>query len=312
MDTQIDFTKLSNKSIMLLWLLDYDISHNPIDIFLTMKYYDIPFSFFFWKYVARAKLASMTADKIYSSLVEMNVVSIENFNHDSKVLMEIIQLVDKHGGLTPAGNITGKLIDQLDKIVPYITDQGVMHKIHRGQPVPDPEKGRPYINWKQCKYFGCNMCFNTADGLIDHLKYYSCYTERFHWYHEFIVMNHLLTPEKVIKDNMTACPSLLCSKYKFNTPEDLIQHFIELGIEPFWEPGMVVMPNNLFTSFNTIEISKGKFYIAEECIVCLSEKPNIINIPCMHKIYCIDCWLEGNFNKCAVCKFNIERVIPNA
>lgn len=311
-EEQIDLTKLSNKTIMLLWLLDYDISYNPLDIFITMKYYDIPFFLFFWKYVSRSKLSNVSFDKIYSDLVELNIIDIKNLDDDCKVLLEIIKIVDKHNGLIPSSKIKLKLINQLDTIVQYITDETLMEKIHKGQPIPDPENGRPYINWKQCKYFGCDKYFNTADNLIKHLEHFSCYTERFHWHHESIVQEHNLTPEKVKKYNMTNCPSILCSKYKFETSEDLIKHFTELGIEPFWKKGMVIIPSNPFTSFNPTEIRIDNIFIAEECVVCLSEKPNIISMPCMHKIYCIDCWYIGKFNKCAICTSKIDRAIPSA
>lgn len=306
----VDLLNLSNKIIMLLWLLDYDISHYPLDIFLTMKYYDIPFPFFFWKYVSRSKLTNIPIDKIYDNLFDMNIIDTNNFDDDIKTLLEIINIIDKHKGLIPASQITQKLIDQLGVIVPYVTNETIMEKIHTGQPIPDPEKGRPYIDWKQCKYFGCNKSFDNANELIKHLVKYSCYIERFHWHHEAIVKSKNLTPEKVIENNMISCPSIICSKYKFKSSGDLINHFIELGIEPFWEKGMVILPNNPFTSFTSTEIKKINVYNSDECLVCLSDKPKLVNLPCMHKIYCIGCWIEGKFNKCAVCTFKVDKVIP--
>ena len=47
----------------------------------------------------------------------------------------------------------------------------------------------------------------------------------------------------------------------------------------------------------------------EECSVCLTNTPNIINIPCLHLSICQECEEKGKFKKCITCRKSINRKI---
>ena len=47
----------------------------------------------------------------------------------------------------------------------------------------------------------------------------------------------------------------------------------------------------------------------EECCICLTNTPNIINIPCLHLSICQECEEKGKFKKCITCRKSINRKI---
>ena len=47
----------------------------------------------------------------------------------------------------------------------------------------------------------------------------------------------------------------------------------------------------------------------EECSICLTNTPNIINIPCLHLTICKECEEKGKFKKCVTCRKSINRKI---
>ena len=50
-------------------------------------------------------------------------------------------------------------------------------------------------------------------------------------------------------------------------------------------------------------------FISYNCSVCLSMKPNILNIPCLHLAICHRCEEIGKLLRCVVCRKKIERKI---
>ena len=50
-------------------------------------------------------------------------------------------------------------------------------------------------------------------------------------------------------------------------------------------------------------------FISDKCSACLSEKPNILNIPCLHLSICNKCEEVGKLIRCLVCREKIERKI---
>ena len=50
-------------------------------------------------------------------------------------------------------------------------------------------------------------------------------------------------------------------------------------------------------------------FTLDNCSVCLSKKPNILNIPCLHLAICCSCEEEGNLLRCVVCRKRIVRKI---
>ena len=55
------------------------------------------------------------------------------------------------------------------------------------------------------------------------------------------------------------------------------------------------------------DISKIKIYSIDECVVCLTEKPNVIFLPCGHQCTCLTCYnMISNVHKdCSLCKKKI-------
>ena len=50
-------------------------------------------------------------------------------------------------------------------------------------------------------------------------------------------------------------------------------------------------------------------FIYNNCSVCLSMKPDILNIPCLHLAICRSCEETGKLLRCVVCRKKIERKI---
>ena len=52
-------------------------------------------------------------------------------------------------------------------------------------------------------------------------------------------------------------------------------------------------------------------FISDNCSVCLSMKPNILNIPCLHLAICHKCEEIGKLLRCVVCRKKIEKKNKN-
>ena len=50
-------------------------------------------------------------------------------------------------------------------------------------------------------------------------------------------------------------------------------------------------------------------FTSDNCSVCLSKKPNILNIPCLHLAICCSCEEAGYLLRCVVCRKRIVRKI---
>ena len=50
-------------------------------------------------------------------------------------------------------------------------------------------------------------------------------------------------------------------------------------------------------------------FISDNCSVCLTVKPNILFLPCLHQSVCYQCEKVGKLLKCSVCRENIERKV---
>ena len=50
-------------------------------------------------------------------------------------------------------------------------------------------------------------------------------------------------------------------------------------------------------------------FISDNCSVCLSMKPDILNIPCLHLAICHKCEEIGKLLRCVVCRKKVERKI---
>jgi hypothetical protein len=114
-------------------------------------------------------------------------------------------------------------------------------KAHRGYPLPHPQLGRPRLKMLTCLYPQCGRVFASDFDLDNHLRAerQADHVPRFHRSHHDFVTSNDLTPEWIRREKLLKCPSLVCAQrgHTFATPDDLIYHFEELGIESFWKPG---------------------------------------------------------------------------
>lgn len=311
-DKNTNFVKLdnlSNKILTGLWLLDYDICYDPLSIYNTFYFHKIPIELFYWKLIYRLRVQGKKMDEIYTELIKLGVIDIDNFENDSSVILELIEIINIDTPLKPVSGITNQIISYLDKIINQ--EINIQKEIHVGQPLPDAKNGRPYIHWKKCYYNNCGKSFHSGQDLISHLEKYGCYSERFHWHHEACIDSQKLTPQKIKSLNIIKCPSMICSKNaNIKTCDDVIDHLTELGIHPFWTPGAIIKSKSKIFNTDVKELTDVQVYDSQDCVVCLVDKPNLINLPCHHKIYCLECSQHGQFTKCSLCNRKIDYVIP--
>ena len=50
-------------------------------------------------------------------------------------------------------------------------------------------------------------------------------------------------------------------------------------------------------------------FAIDKCCICLTEKPDIIFVPCLHKKVCLQCEEKGKLTKCPTCRLMIFRKI---
>ncbi len=183
-------------------------------------------------------------------------------------------------------------------------------KEHVGQPNPDPELGRPRLEWHFCQYSNCKKKFSSANKLVEHLINVNAYTRGFHSCHENSVKLSGLTPDKVISENITVCPGYICENKKFAKPEDLIEHLQELGIEPFWQKGMGF--NSKTNRKKLPDIKSNQMYLVDSCVICLDNPVQIFIAKCGHQVYCIDCLKRSSKNNCPICRCKVDMFLPYA
>ena len=50
-------------------------------------------------------------------------------------------------------------------------------------------------------------------------------------------------------------------------------------------------------------------FTSDNCIICFTSKPNILNFPCLHISLCEDCEEIGRFLNCSICRKEIQRKV---
>ena len=50
-------------------------------------------------------------------------------------------------------------------------------------------------------------------------------------------------------------------------------------------------------------------FASDNCIICCLEKPNILNLPCLHISICESCEKIGKLTKCSICRMVIQRKV---
>ena len=50
-------------------------------------------------------------------------------------------------------------------------------------------------------------------------------------------------------------------------------------------------------------------FVTDKCCICLTEKPEIVLVPCLHKSVCLQCEEKGKLTKCPTCRRMITKKI---
>lgn len=289
---------LSDKERLFIWLyFPYDvgeINKTIEDIVNLGKVYGIVDNVLLYKIIEYYHNKNLNKEQIIEKLYQHKFINVDT-------LHKVIEIIDKII-LTPVNSLDDITLNKIIVIAKQYNSQIT----HDGYPTPDKVNGRPCLQWCECYYDGCHKLYDDPAGLRKHLETLGKHTWGFHCQHEKAIHNLQLTPEKVINNNMTKCPSITCDKSNYNfTPEELCHHFKLLGLKPFWKQGDLVLQPKRFITDDSFQ----KIYTSEECIICNNEdiRPSILFLPCNHCVTCINCYKE--FNKCPVCRQNITTIL---
>jgi hypothetical protein len=262
------------------------------------------FEFVLWKNINQDQMIKMFCKKL-------------NLDLDDENLEESKSSIEKYLKIIGERKITFKLYDydEVYKKVNKILSTGIIKLnnddvSHTGQPIPDPIKGRPQLDWGFCQYDGCKKSFSNCSGLVSHLIKCNVYTQGYHTSHEHGVNYNNLTIDKVINSNITKCPSWMCEIKNFGTAQELVQHLQLLGIKPFWKQGMTFCIES--SKRKILEIDPDKKYINDTCVLCLDNPAEIIINKCGHQVYCIDCVCKANKINCPICRGKVDMFLPYA
>ena len=50
-------------------------------------------------------------------------------------------------------------------------------------------------------------------------------------------------------------------------------------------------------------------FVSDNCVICCLEKPNILNLPCLHISTCESCEKIGELTKCSICRMVIQKKV---
>lgn len=294
------------KKELILWYMNADkIKLNEKEIYEYSQLYGIPFQIFLKKLLER--LIATEIDKETAIEILLTKFNLQLGENAQDYVLELFNTLPP-SKIVHRSNIIKKGTWELFKKINAIDIPNKIN-IHNGQPLPDPEKGRPFINWRRCCHENCGKIFNSDDALITHLKQNKVYTPKYHKLHEDIVQEMNLTPDLIKSKGMKRCPSYIC---KINTDNEnkLIEHFQRLGIKPFWEEGMNLKKEEKDPYFD----SDIKIFDCQECVICYETSPNIIFDKCLHVCYCIECYQKyiekNNVLKCPVCRETYDKIYP--
>ena len=216
-------------------------------------------------------------------------------NYDINLLKSIVEEEVEY----PKNNRDEEIVDKIDELA------GKYQSIsdHSGYPMPDKWLGRPHLDWCECYYYDCHQSFSSPLSLKNHLIKFGKYIYGLYRFHEIAVTFNQLTPEKVLKNKIRRCPSILCDKkHSHFSPSELCDHFKSLGIKPFWQEGIELkMPNSGKELFKPI-------FIYNECLICRDRVPSVICFPCYHYCICLNC--HEQISRCPLCRTIIKKAIP--
>ncbi|AYV80972.1 MAG: hypothetical protein Harvfovirus12_8 [Harvfovirus sp.] len=220
-------------------------------------------------------------------------------------------------------------VKKLKEVVPVVVSKKDL-MIHKGYPEPHPIDGMVSLELMECYYKGCHRFFGSIESLKGHLIDNNAYIHGMHKSHENITCVEIgwgyKSPVEIIKKNgLTQCPALICNKKnQVFTTDELVYHFQELGIRPYWTAewkAKVVeekAPTGKAPSEKPIVVLNEMMNIIDEglesslCICCLNNSRNIVFFPCNHQIICFDCEKQLESTNCLICKEVIRYRFPTA
>ncbi len=297
---QLDF--LDDKQKLFIWLYfpyDVDDIDKTLGLMLGLgRKYSISNTILFRKTIEYLNIKGYPKEEIIKKLEEHGFIYNHNIAKTHETIDEIIS--------NPTHDLDVETLEKLINLTNLYICKGQGNCDHSGYPLVDEENGRPRMGWCVCYFEGCFKKFWNADELRVHLKDLGKYKYGFHVYHEAAVVQYKITPEKIIDEKITKCPSIVCDKANYDfTPEELCEHLTLLGIDPFWKPGMKVIPPP-----KKIEGIFDKIYVGDECLICMEEdvKPSVLLLPCNHCCMCVKCYKKSN--KCPICRKEIVNAVP--
>jgi hypothetical protein len=277
------------------------------DVAKFSKKYNIPEKVIFNKYAVYLKNQNKTPEEILNELLKY---------YDDVEPDILANLLRDECAVPPSPE---EIFNALELMKPFknISVYGSSAS-HDTYPELDIIKGRPYINWKECYHTACHKTYASEMLLKEHLTLCNALTHRFHTAHEEIVEHQKLTPEIILKQNMTKCPSVICDIKNFKTPKDLVRHFKLLGVKPFWIEGTTTAnileetakQNRIVNDIQFIGGTLQQVYSVESCIVCFEHKPFIMFVSCCHHVCCFNCFTRFKPRECFICKKKIEFIVP--
>lgn len=293
--------------LFISWLYVPHDKMNIADVVRMGKEYGVPLRIIFNKYAVYLKNKHKTNEEIKIELLKYYDVVEELLIPE---LREVSTPTPKE--MYNALQLMGPFKKKSTPVVPTTDIK------HSDYPEIDPIAGRPHINWIECFYKGCHKKFKDTMQFKKHLEDNKVFTPRFHKSHEEIVEQTDLTEDFILSNRITKCPSLICDNKNHKNPDDLIHHFVVLGIKPFWKQGMAITgPTDNTETTNVTKSDKvfiggelQKVYSVESCIVCFERKPFVMFVDCCHHICCLECFTQSKPRTCFICHGVIRFIVP--
>jgi hypothetical protein len=319
----MDNTKLmDNTKHLLLFLYNYDVMHffgSYQNLLYSIAKSGIPTDLLVMKFFEYSFANNKSVDDIYS-ILKGSSCDFSDIGDDKKIIQKILGIV---------GNKEIKFLqydflacEEILKLFPvqkiHSCGSESQEPPHYGYPVPDPDLGRPKLEWCVCRHGKCFKQFNSAMALVKHLTECGAFTKGYHYFHENSEILKTLNPEKIIEQNITKCPAQMCHRNSFDSPQDLIKHLKFLGIEPFWTKG-TDLTDELTKSEDLSKLlqKSPKLFSNATCVLCLGDPPCIIAGECRHHIFCLECYKEQHNKKmlpqiCPMCRNKVDTYYPYA
>ncbi len=295
--------------VMLSFLLNYDVLHlfeNDLTKLLNQIYETkhLPTDLLMTKFFEYAQFLNLPNDKLYEILnIGTDLQAIEAANLFINFIKE---------KKTKFIKFDEKTRDDCYKLICYLINYIKIKNVHhQGLPVPDPCLGRPRLSWCRCQYLNCGKIFTCASDLVRHLVNNNVYAQGYHQDHERALKGW--TVDNVISKSLIRCPSIVCSvnTENINNPHDLIKHFTELGISPFWQPSSIEQDEKSYIGIELIK-KVPKLYLENVCPICLENNAQVIINSCGHHVYCITCMKNCDKYRCPICRCKVDCFWPYA